>query len=240
MTTQIKQCIKCKEIKNASCFYKEKRVHDGLTARCKDCMKVDASQSYAGRKDEVLERMRTHYSSRKKKDDGLRRKYGITIEQWEEMFKEQGMCCAICKAEEPRHGSGSFVVDHCHSELYVRGILCGPCNAMIGLAKDSTETLKAAIAYLEKKRSVSSIAENKERLGLVYNDTTLLQEAQREDLQVVRKWKAEGLSLRGIADRLKSSKVLPPVTFGKWTAKTVERLIEKQHFYLELPTRKEE
>jgi len=240
MATQIKQCVKCKEIKDASCFYKEKRVHDGLTARCKDCMKADANQSYVSRKDEVLERMKSHYNARRNKDIGLQRKYGMTIEQWEEMFKEQGMCCAICKNQESRHGSGSFVVDHCHSELYVRGILCGPCNAMIGLAKDSTETLKAAIVYLEKKRNVPSIAENKEKLGLIYNDTTLLQEAQREDLQVVREWKADGLSLRGIADRLKSLKVRPPANFGKWTAKTVERLIEKQHFYLGLATKKEE
>jgi hypothetical protein len=48
------------------------------------------------------------------------------------------------------------------------------------------------------------------------------------------------MSLKKIASKLKALKVQPLANYGRWTAKAVECLIEKQHFYLELATKKEE
>ena len=74
-------------------------------------------------------------------------RYGITQEQWDAMFAAQGSCCSICRRPEPRPW---WHTDHCHGTNTVRGILCHHCNLMLGNAKDSVETLRAAIQYLTK------------------------------------------------------------------------------------------
>jgi hypothetical protein len=42
----LKTCSKCKEDKSKDYFYKDKRVTDGLSARCKACVKEVAATSY--------------------------------------------------------------------------------------------------------------------------------------------------------------------------------------------------
>jgi hypothetical protein len=94
------------------------------------------------------------------------RKYGVSRERRDEMFKEQGGKCAICRKPEsmvnPRHPERKprrMSIDHDHRTLKVRGLLCGRCNTMIGRrgADDSIETLRAAIAYLEKHAAPLSV-----------------------------------------------------------------------------------
>lgn len=41
-------------------------------------------------------------------------------------------------------------VDHCHTSGVVRGVLCNPCNTMLGRARDKIEVLEAAVEYLKK------------------------------------------------------------------------------------------
>lgn len=76
------------------------------------------------------------------------RLYGLTPSQFEQMLRDQDGKCAICgntfvKAKEPH-------VDHDHESGRVRELLCCRCNPMLGHAKDSIATLRAAIAYLQR------------------------------------------------------------------------------------------
>jgi hypothetical protein len=60
------------------------------------------------------------------------KKYGVTREQHDRMFDEQGGCCALCRtpqSELPKR----LGVDHNHVTGEVRGLLCDPCNRGIGL-----------------------------------------------------------------------------------------------------------
>lgn len=80
------------------------------------------------------------------RDMDLKRHYGITRAQHTKMLEEQGHACAICDA--------SFTdtkphVDHDHATGAVRGLLCSPCNLMLGHARDNTEVLARAITYLK-------------------------------------------------------------------------------------------
>jgi hypothetical protein len=109
--------------------------------------------------------------ARKEKDRTLRAKYGITIEDWQRMFREQGECCAICKSKSPNHGSGQFVVDHDHEFGNIRGILCGKCNVMLGQANDDHGILFDAAMYLIKTFSPESIEERKTRLRAALDAT---------------------------------------------------------------------
>lgn len=160
----MKLCVCCGIEKDSSQFYKEKRVVDGLTARCRQCTKEKAGNSYRTRKTEVLAQRKAQYDKRREKDKKLRNTYGITLEQWEAMFRAQGDCCAICKSTSPNHGSGQFVVDHCHEFGQVRGILCGKCNIMLGQADDSHDTLFEAAMYLVANSTPESIEKRKQAL----------------------------------------------------------------------------
>lgn len=75
----------------------------------------------------------------------LKKKYGVSLEDYELMLASQGGVCAIC-AEAP--GKGVLHVDHCHTTGRVRGLLCHKCNKALGLFADSPERLHSAATYL--------------------------------------------------------------------------------------------
>lgn len=93
--------------------------------------------------------------TRANRDYKMRTQYGITLVEFEQMVEDQNHLCACCgvaaisaETVSRRHAERS-VVDHCHSTGRVRGILCQPCNLMLGYAKDNVETLRRAASYLE-------------------------------------------------------------------------------------------
>lgn len=84
-----------------------------------------------------------------------KRRYGITLDVYHEMFKDQNGVCAICGNKETAvdrttQETRRLAVDHCHKTGKVRALLCTNCNTLIGRANDSVEVLKSAITYLEK------------------------------------------------------------------------------------------
>jgi hypothetical protein len=91
------------------------------------------------------------------KNAHLKRKYNITLEDYNKMLDEQNGVCSICKDSETKifKKTGKvtdLAVDHCHSTGKVRGLLCWNCNTSIGKMKDSVELLQNAIEYLKKHR----------------------------------------------------------------------------------------
>jgi len=78
------------------------------------------------------------------------KKYGITQKQYEDMFWEQGLRCALCKTNNP-NGKG-WHLDHCHTTNRVRGILCNNCNVGLVHFKEDLNLLKTAIEYLVKHK----------------------------------------------------------------------------------------
>jgi len=81
----------------------------------------------------------------------LKSVFGITVDFYNQLLKNQNNSCAICKRIEPT-GYG-WHVDHCHSTNKVRGLLCSKCNQGIGLLEENTDTLKKAIEYLENSKN---------------------------------------------------------------------------------------
>lgn len=81
----------------------------------------------------------------------LRRAYGITVEEYEELLEQQGGVCAICR--DTNSDGRRLHVDHCHDALHVRGLLCFRCNAVLGNVNDDPEILRKAAEYLDRDRS---------------------------------------------------------------------------------------
>ena len=97
---------------------------------------------------------RAEYAKKWRKDNPdkcrntyLRKHYGITLEDYNRMYKEQNGVCAICGQEEPL-SSSSLAVDHDHETKKIRGLLCSKCNQGLGCFKDSQEILNKAFNYL--------------------------------------------------------------------------------------------
>lgn len=80
---------------------------------------------------------------------GLLKKYGITLEQYAAMLEKRGGGCAICGGTSQRR---PLDVDHNHQTRVVRGLLCSPCNVLIGFAKENVERLAQAADYLRRYR----------------------------------------------------------------------------------------
>jgi hypothetical protein len=72
----------------------------------------------------------------------------VTVEDYDQLMKEQDGKCAICK--QPCATGRALAFDHNHRTMTSRGLLCFDCNVMIGKAKDSPLLLAEAAAYLLK------------------------------------------------------------------------------------------
>ena len=102
------------------------------------------------------------YCSQECADEGLtnkylQRTYGITVNTYKSMLKEQNSKCKCCGGEGwtmAKHHKVKLVVDHCHETGVVRGLLCHNCNRALGLFKDSLTTIKNAYQYLESVTTI--------------------------------------------------------------------------------------
>lgn len=131
-------------------------------ARCHDCTKEN-KKAYYWAKPEKYRALVNKYAKanpdkikayqertkghRRKKN--LMKKYGITEEQFNQMFLDQGSVCAICKSPTANAGRYGWHTDHCHKTNKVRGILCHGCNIGIGNLRHNPDFLRAAAQYLE-------------------------------------------------------------------------------------------
>ena len=97
----------------------------------------------------------TENGKRVRRNNNLRSKYDITLEQYEQMFEDQIGLCDICGNPETaknRYGKRTLSVDHNHKTKEVRSLLCDSCNRMIGHAKENPDTLRTAATYLENHK----------------------------------------------------------------------------------------
>lgn len=107
-------------------------------------MSVDA----AGRRQNVMPKeARRHY--------GLKRYYGLSIEEYNVMLANQNGVCAICARPEKMNAKGKIKplsVDHDHQTGAIRALLCSDCNTGLGAYDDNPERLEAAAAYIDRNR----------------------------------------------------------------------------------------
>ena len=81
--------------------------------------------------------------------------FGISIAQYDEMYRAQNGVCAICSAVNLN--GKRLAVDHCHTTGAIRGLLCSKCNLGIGSFQDSPEILTNAWTYLMKHRRKEAV-----------------------------------------------------------------------------------
>ncbi|WP_217566407.1 endonuclease VII domain-containing protein [Streptomyces sp. GbtcB7] len=114
-----KLCRTCGEVKPHSEWHRNSSASDGLSTRCKACRAIRG------------------------REDHLKRQYGLTEAERDEMVASQMGLCVICLKAPAVH------VDHCHETGRVRGVLCFNCNSAIGKLGDDPDAVRRAAAYLE-------------------------------------------------------------------------------------------
>lgn len=78
----------------------------------------------------------------------LKRKFGLTLDQYNRMVEAQGGACAICAGLA--RSDRLLAVDHCHVTGKIRALLCNRCNRAIGMFCDDPKLLANALSYVLK------------------------------------------------------------------------------------------
>ena len=137
----MKTCTKCGEIKSKSEFYSHKNTKDKLTSLCKQCYKENEINWKINNPDAYKESCRRR---------NLKKKFGITLEEYETLYLSQQGKCACCGIEKPNTGINGLVVDHCHITGKVRELLCTQCNTALGLLKEDEFIIDSLLDYVRK------------------------------------------------------------------------------------------
>lgn len=170
MNSTVKPCSRCGERPRTSGVYchpcsavkaRESRARrDNRGRRCNECADgvVTARTGY---KCSACATARSQ-ADRGLDDDLVRRrylksKYGLTLEQYNEILESQGGGCAICHKEPVRN---PLCVDHDHRccpgsktcGKCVRGLLCVYCNSTVG--KLETGSFEPHLAYIAERSIV--------------------------------------------------------------------------------------
>ena len=130
-----KECQLCRAWKPESEYGANRSASDGLRGRCQDCY-------------------RATYDPGAVRARALKKKYNMTVAEYESLVAAQGDSCAICGTTDRR--GKSWHIDHDHSccpgdsscGRCVRGLLCSICNQALGMARDDVAILASMIDYL--------------------------------------------------------------------------------------------
>lgn len=135
---------------------------------CKDCVADPEITTYrpapyAG------PRCKSHYQQYRKRARGkaheayVQRTYSLDENEYSKLYEAQDGLCAICR--RANGATRRLSVDHDHKccsggvscGFCVRGLLCRPCNDMLGYARDSWEFFARAIRYLNGKPAAETV-----------------------------------------------------------------------------------
>lgn len=148
-----KKCSMCHKYLILLDFYRDNSKSDGRVSTCKKCRKIYESKHYKENKQKYKDysiKFRINNPERYKayhRESRLRRLYGLTPLQYDDLFKKQNYQCAICGETKFNY---RMAVDHDHKTGKIRGILCHFCNRALGLMKDDINLLNKSIKYLKQ------------------------------------------------------------------------------------------
>jgi hypothetical protein len=181
-----RQCTACTKLLCHGKFSKQRLGRYGLSSRCKECQSTYNKRRQRKSQAESQRRFRQEYPERAREyarsyhqihpekrreqhkrsyqehpekpyERKIKRKYGLTLAEYQRMLEQQQFCCALCHSPFEERKSLIPHVDHIHGTKHVRGILHNNCNIGIGLFNDDVIKLHQAIRYLQHNTSTEGL-----------------------------------------------------------------------------------
>lgn len=151
-------CLECylaaggAPLKMATCRHHRRRAFAGH-GLCKPCYMAKWSREHPDANSGAGWRRRNPDRARQQvRRQHLKQQFGLTIEQYETMWRAQGGRCANpnCDATAAIDAADRKMlqVDHCHRTGKIRGLLCQNCNTALGHVDDDPRALLGLIEYL--------------------------------------------------------------------------------------------
>lgn len=130
-------------------------------------------QYYIKNADKMAEKQKDNYKRHPDiyRTTQYKSKFGITLEQYNDLLLKQGGRCKVCGIDNNGVGRGgkpkSFAVDHDHNccpgktscGKCVRGLICTQCNAAMGMAKENPKILANLAKYIRDFRRNNNLPE---------------------------------------------------------------------------------
>jgi hypothetical protein len=119
---------------------------------CKECSKAENRSSNGKIRWKRYREIesRKNYMKQYGTDYHLRKTFGISLEEYNQLLQKQENSCAICKTPQTQL-KRALAVDHCHTAGKVRGLLCNLCNSMVlNVAENYNHLLPLAFDYLKQ------------------------------------------------------------------------------------------
>jgi hypothetical protein len=147
-------CRKCLADKQKAYAAKNPHVWKDWAAANADRLQARDAARYAADPEGEKARVTAYQTANPEKRDHWRakaniKKYGITLEQKEALLHKQLGKCPIC-SDPLKPGRTGMQVDHDHTTGKVRGLLCHPCNIVLGDFREDVALFGRAIEYLGK------------------------------------------------------------------------------------------
>jgi hypothetical protein len=128
---KIIKCAKCRKDKQENEF---SLFHNRLNKSCTQCRNYH-NNFYKTNAEGYRDKRKLYYLTHKKQHkvrafkNNLKRKYGISVELYQEMLKAQNNKCKVCGTGFEKINPDRIPqVDHCHKTGKVRGLICRNCN----------------------------------------------------------------------------------------------------------------
>jgi hypothetical protein len=141
-----KRCIGCRVTKELSEYPKDNRTRDGAGLFCIQCCNGEESVKA---QEEEAQKVQKKFTISRRSIHKLRSVYGITEQEYLQLFEEQKGVCAICGRPE-KESRFRLSVDHSHTTGKIRALLCNACNTGLGHFEENIEYLQRAIKYLQE------------------------------------------------------------------------------------------
>jgi hypothetical protein len=160
----LRQCKECKQLLPIENFYL--RRGGQIRTQCKKCwngiiyrnrqkrLEANPAQEravyhryYLANRDRLSKKSHAYYLTHKDKcrDSGLRRRFGITLQEYQAAYEKQAGLCGICE-----EWFKSLTVDHDHNSKRFRGLLCSPCNVALGFYEKNKPFVHRFEKYLRR------------------------------------------------------------------------------------------
>ncbi len=148
----MKTCRVCKIPKPNSEFNKSSR--DRQQSLCKKCQSEYGKEWRKKNRDKNRGYCKKYYSGNKHKWRArfYQSKYGMTIQEIDELLKSQNGICPICRTAFKN--TKLMSLDHDHTTGKLREILCNKCNTALGLLDEKIDRFERAIQYINKWNTI--------------------------------------------------------------------------------------